>query len=134
MGCRGHIAEPLPARLASEARVKQYLAGWKDEDFEVTPDIELDIMVPTSGPHLRYGAVLFIEKEGFDEILRHAGLAQRYDLAIMSTKGMPVGAACHLAAAFHEKGVPVFVVHDLDESASDRGTRQGQEGRRGSGG
>lgn len=117
---RGHIAEPHTGKELGLGglEVKRYMAGWTDGGFDLAPDIAADIkhMVPTSGPDLRYGAVLFIEKEGFDEILRHAGLAERYDLAIMSTKGVPVGAACHLAAGFHKRGLPVFVVHDFDAS------------------
>ena len=43
----------------------------------------------------RFGAVLFIEKEGFLPLFHRVRLAERYDLAIMSTKGMRVVAARH---------------------------------------
>ncbi len=41
----------------------------------------------TRGPQGRFGAVLFIEKEGFMPLFEAVHLAERYDLAIMSTKG-----------------------------------------------
>jgi hypothetical protein len=58
--------------------------------------------------------VLFIEKEGFDPILKDAGIAEKYDIAIMSTKGLPVGAACLLAHQFALQNIRVFVMHDFD--------------------
>jgi hypothetical protein len=54
------------------------------------PDIQ------TSGPGGRYGALLFCEKEGFNELFREVQLAEHYDLAIMSTKGVSVTAARRL--------------------------------------
>ena len=60
--------------------------------------------------------MLFIEKEGFTEILKHAGLAERYDMAIMSTKGIPVDAACDLIARFEQEGVRTFALHDFDSA------------------
>ena len=41
----------------------------------------------TPGAKDRYGAVLFVEKEGFLPLFRAVKLAERYDLAIMSTQG-----------------------------------------------
>src|SRR5262249_1533308 len=48
---------------------------------------------PTYGPENRYRAILFIEKEGFHPLLRAAQIAERFDIAIMSTKGMSTTAA-----------------------------------------
>ena len=47
---------------------------------------------------------------------RMPGSRRSYDLAIMSTKGVPVAACCDLAARFNRVGVRVFVVHDFDEA------------------
>jgi hypothetical protein len=44
-------------------------------------------------PRNRYGNVLFVEKQGFDELFAEVQLAARYDIAIMSTKGMSVTAS-----------------------------------------
>src|SRR5262249_49445180 len=65
----------------------------------------------------RFGAVLFVEKEGCDEILREAQIARRYDIAIMSTKGLSVTAARYLVDRMcGEYGIPVLVLHDFDKS------------------
>lgn len=67
---------------------------------------------PTYGPQHRYGGVLFCEKEGFMPLFERTGLARRYDLAIMSTKGVSNVAARHLV---DNLGVPVYVLHDFDQ-------------------
>ena len=73
--------------------------------------------IRTSGPSGRYGALLFVEKEGFGELFNAVRLAERYDLAIMSTKGVSVTAARRLVdricARYH---IPLFVLHDFDKS------------------
>ena len=50
-------------------------------------------LYPTLGPLHRYAAVLFIEKEGFAPLLQAARIAERFDVAVMSTKGMSTTAA-----------------------------------------
>jgi hypothetical protein len=45
-------------------------------------------LYPTGGPQNRYGALLFVEKEGFNELFTRVRLAERYDVAIASSKGM----------------------------------------------
>jgi hypothetical protein len=72
---------------------------------------------PTCGPDHRYGAILFVEKEGFLPLFRAVRLAERYDLAIMSTKGLSVTASRLLVdrlCAAH--AVPLLVLHDFDKS------------------
>ena len=75
------------------------------------PDIE------TCGPSGRYGAVLFCEKEGFNELFSAVRLGERYDLAIMSTKGVSVTAARRLVDQLCARyQLPLFVLHDFDVS------------------
>jgi hypothetical protein len=69
---------------------------------------------PTRGPEHRYTTVLFIEKEGFGPLLKAARIAERYDVAIMSTKGMSVTAARRLLDRLARRGVRVLVLHDFD--------------------
>lgn len=77
-----------------------------------------------------YGALLFIEKEGFDEQLRVARFQERYDLAIMSSKGMSTTAARTMIEECCRNGVRIFCVHDFDVSGlaimatSTRSTRR----------
>ena len=77
----------------------------------------LERRYPTFGPKNAYGAILFIEKEGFFPLFEEVKLAERYDLAIMSTKGMSVTAARKLVdrlAGDHD--IPLLVLHDFDKS------------------
>jgi hypothetical protein len=71
-------------------------------------------MYPTIGPEFRFGAVLFVEKEGFDPLLEAARISERYDIGLMSTKGLSVGAARRLVDYLCGLGVKVMVLHDFD--------------------
>jgi hypothetical protein len=82
-----------------------------------TLDVRRYLKDPSRGPANRYGAILFIEKEGFMPLFRSVRLAERYDLAIMSTKGLSVTAARHLVdrlcSAYR---IPLLVLHDFDKA------------------
>jgi hypothetical protein len=130
---RGHFAEPhrkgrdrQPPVGLGGAEVRTYVGRFTSELVQETPILRNPSMLSTVGPRLRFSQVLFIEKEGFDPILEAAGIADRYDLAIASTKGMPVSAVCDLLGSMD---VPVYVVRDFDKagfsivSALRRGTR-----------
>jgi hypothetical protein len=84
----------------------------------VQPDeaITLGNAYPTRGPGSRYRAVLFLEKEGFNSLLEAARIAERFDIAIMSTKGMSVTAARTLVEQLSAEGVTILVAHDFDKS------------------
>ena len=111
---RGHLIEPHTRKSISlgGAGVVRYMEDWHH-------DIDIDVpavreRLDTEGPDNRFGNVLFIEKEGFGEILMHAKIGERWDMAIMSTKGIPVKAACDLIEQMHGKRVRVFVLRDFD--------------------
>jgi hypothetical protein len=72
--------------------------------------------VYTRGPHARYQYALFVEKEGFNALFSKIQLAERYDLAIMSTKGMSVTAARALVERLSEHGVTILVLRDFDKA------------------
>ena len=77
-------------------QVRQYLLdieSYTRPEWEV-PTLAIDY--DTVGPANRYLNVLFIEKEGFMPLFRAVRLAERYDLAIMSTKGLSTTAARRL--------------------------------------
>ena len=71
---------------------------------------------PTNGPKNRFGNILFIEKDGFHAILRAAQLQERFDVALMSTKGMSVTAARKLLDELSPHVENIFVLHDFDRS------------------
>ena len=112
---RGHFSEPHTDHeigLGTLA-VRSYIARLRDMTIRSAGISSTD--VKTIGPSGRYGAVLFLEKEGFTQILEAAKIAERYDIAIMSTKGMSVTAARILAEELcGRRKLPLFVLHDFD--------------------
>jgi hypothetical protein len=111
---RGHFTEPHTTKEVAlgTIAVREYL----DEAVEIGDAVRLEenTMYPTVGPENRFSAVLFIEKEGFDSLLAAAQIAQRFDIAIMSTKGMSVAAARRLIDGLSARGVKILVAHDFD--------------------
>jgi hypothetical protein len=111
---RGHFIEPHTSRQVAlgTLEVRQYLG----EKTSLGPAVELTAsdLYPTSGPVNRYKTVLFVEKEGFDPLFRAARLAEKYDLAIMSTKGMSVTAARLLLDRITPNIKKILVLHDFD--------------------
>lgn len=125
---RGHFTEPHTRRQIGVGgiNIRGYLDSRTDGTFEVRRGLSVSPTIETKGPDLRYGGCLFIEKEGFDPILQAARIAEKFDVAIVSTKGMPVSAACDLLGNL---GLPVYVCRDFDKSGFSivaslrRGTR-----------
>ena len=100
---RGHFDEPFTGigiGLGTVA-VRNYIRRWSaNEPRDTLAAIwQKDELVATTGPANRYRCALFIEKEGFASLLNRAKFAERYDLAIFSTKGMSVTAARELVEA-----------------------------------
>ncbi len=114
---RGHFAEPhVRHRLGiGTLEVRRYVNDWSDE-LDDTLNIDIDELYPTAGPTNRYGAALFIEKEGFDSLLESAHIAQRFDVAIFSSKGQSTTATRQLVEHLSDAGVTIFVAHDFDIS------------------
>jgi hypothetical protein len=114
---RGHCREPHTGREfgLGTISVRNYLG--KMRPFELVP-AELEVAgIETRGPSGCYGAILYIEKEGFMPLLRKRKLAERYDIAIMSAKGMSVTAARLLAEGVcGYAGIPLLVLHDFDRA------------------
>jgi hypothetical protein len=114
---RGHFAEPHTDREIplGTLEVRQYLG--ERPSFDLMPRLEVGFTAfPTAGPKNRYGNVLFIEKEGFHPIVAAAHLQQRFDIALMSTKGMSVTACRMLIDRLAAAGVTFFALHDFDRS------------------
>jgi len=119
---RGHLIEPhtdetIPLGTLAVDKYLRSVSSRKIGDEDDEPAKGFELRYPTKGPTNRFSAVLFIEKEGFNPLFEEVKLAERFDLAIMSTKGQSVVAArrlvdelCHIGAK-----VPVLVLHDLDK-------------------
>ena len=112
---RGHFLEPHTNRRigCGTIEVSNYLHAIKES--EVIPAGFLDASVETIGPSGCIAGVLFCEKEGFNPLFRAVNLADRYDLMIISTKGVSVTAARRLIdEVCGDSELPLFVLHDFD--------------------
>jgi hypothetical protein len=128
---RGHFTEPhtqVEVALGT-LEVRQYLG--ERPGFGPAIKLNSSTFFPTRGPENRYSTVLFIEKEGFDPLLQAARIAERFDIAIMSTKGMSVTASRLLLDRLSVRGVTkVLVLHDFDRTAFSIFGTLGTDGRR----
>jgi hypothetical protein len=116
---RGHLWEPHTGREVNLGTigVREYLMAIRSGTSS-SLDLQLPEFssnFPTRGPGNRYGAILYIEKEGFFPLLQQAGFAERYDLAIMSSKGMGTTAVRNLIENLYDT-VKILVLHDFDKS------------------
>lgn len=116
---RGHLHEPHSGHGAiglGTLSVRSYLRTASgptlDDEIKIEPaEVEMH------GPEHHYGAILFIEKEGFMPLFEAVNLAERYDLAIMSTKGMSNTASRLLVETLcSQHKIPLLVLHDFDVS------------------
>lgn len=119
---RGHLREPHTRTQVplGTLDVRGYL---QEIDSHRVPPIgaRLDAQVfPTCGPRHRYSAVLFCEKEGFNPLFEQVALLERYDIALMSTKGMSNTAARTLVDRLchdnQDGGIKLLVLHDFDKA------------------
>lgn len=125
---RGNLIEPHTGKVVplGGRSVRDYRSKWGSQ---IEYEHQQSVQVGTCGPGRRYGAVLFIEKEGFMEIIQAAGIPNRFDIALMSTKGIAVRAACDLIEQLEKDGVQTFVLRDFD-LAGFKGVRTLRNGTR----
>jgi hypothetical protein len=112
---RGHFIEPHTNKRmgCGTIEVGNYLHAIKEPEI-ISAEFS-DASVETMGPSGAIAGVLFCEKEGFNPLFRAVNLADRYDLMIISTKGVSVTAARQLVDSVcggHD--LPLFVLHDFD--------------------
>jgi hypothetical protein len=115
---RGHFSEPHSQQNKiglGTISVRNYLGRMRGPSLS-----DLAVETPeliTHGPDHRFGAVLFIEKEGFMPLFERVSLAERYDLAIMSTKGLSNTASRELVEEICGRyDIPLLVMHDFDKA------------------
>jgi hypothetical protein len=112
---RGHFEEPHTNRRigCGTIEVRNYLAAATAP--HIVPADFADANVDVIGPSGNISGILFCEKEGFNPLFRAVKLANRYDLMIVSTKGVSVTAARRLIdKACGRFNLPLFVLHDFD--------------------
>ena len=115
---RGRLVEPHTNRRVDlgTLQVRKYIDQWNDDVGDRLENPAIATSCPTVGPMNRYSFALFIEKEGFAPLLERANIAGRFDVAVMSTKGMSVTAARSLVESLASKGVTILVLRDFDKA------------------
>jgi hypothetical protein len=123
---RGHFTEPHGGETfgIGTLEVRKYLNGISSP-YVVDAAVS-QAEIETSGPEGSFGAVLFVEKEGFTPLFKAAQIAEKFDVAIMSTKGMSVVAARALVDEMcPDHDIPLLLLHDFDKAGfSIAGTLQ----------
>ena len=112
---RCHFLEPHTNRRigCGTIEVGNYLHAMKEPS--IVPAEFSDANIDIIGPSGNLSAVLFCEKEGFNPLFKAVNLANRFDLMIISTKGLSVTAARQLVDNIcGDYGLPLFVLHDFD--------------------
>jgi Topoisomerase 6 subunit A/Spo11, Toprim domain len=112
---RGHFEEPHTNRRigCGTIEVGNYLRAMCEPG--VAPAEFSGASVNVIGPSGGISAVLFCEKEGFNPLFKAVNLANRYDVMIISTKGVSVTAARQLIdTVCGDNDLPLFVLHDFD--------------------
>ena len=113
---RGDFYEPHTERRVGlgTLMVREYCSQ-TEADLETQITLQRQLLVPALGPQHRFGAILFVEKEGFWPLLRKVKLADRFDIAIMSTKGVSNTASRRLVNELCGRfEIPLLVLHDFD--------------------
>jgi DNA topoisomerase VI subunit B len=115
---RGHLHEPHTGRRIDlgTVAVRDYINDWTKAFSVNIGSLSVDAHIDTHGPANRFGFALFVEKEGFNAILAQARIAERFDLAIMSTKGMSVTACRTVVERLSKANVTILVLRDFDVS------------------
>jgi hypothetical protein len=115
---RGQLREPhtdLTVPMGT-LRVRDYLLPRRLRHDEL---ISVDnALYPTLGPENRFKTLLYIEKKGFDALIRKARIQERFDCAVMSTEGTSVTAAREVVENHARQGVTILVAHDFDRSGA----------------
>jgi DNA topoisomerase VI subunit B len=117
---RGHFREPHTEKSVDigQIDVRRYVGSWDESDLYVDPVVKFPDACEhgTPGPKHRFEFALFIEKEGFNDLLAYRRIQERYDIALFSTKGMSTSACRELIDRLSQAGVTTLVAHDFDKT------------------
>jgi DNA topoisomerase VI subunit B len=81
-------------------------------------------------PDWTYDKVLVVEKAGLWPTLKDARIADRYDMAVITSEGFAVEACRALLASLNDRDVTVFALHDADPAGYNIARTLGEETRR----
>jgi hypothetical protein len=83
-------------------------------DEEAPQEIGTEFVQEFVPPDYYYDKVLYVEKHGIAQGLVDQRLGQKYDMAILASKGYGTVANRELLETFAEEGYEVYVLHDCD--------------------
>jgi hypothetical protein len=112
---RGHFEEPHTNRRIGVGtnEIHNYLLAMKEPQIDRATFSDADVNI--IGPDGGISGVLFCEKEGFNPLFKAVNLTNRFDLMIISTKGVSVTAARRLVDEIcGDYDVPLFPLCDCD--------------------
>jgi hypothetical protein len=128
---RGHFIEPHTRNTIGlgTLSVRGYLKSL--DEPELVKAGFAPARVDMHGPQGCFSSAMFTEKEGFFPLFEAVHLAERFDMAIMSTKGMSNTAARQLVDEMcGGRDIPLFVLHDFDKSGLSIFSTLGMDTRR----
>jgi hypothetical protein len=101
--------------LAIENHLRK--AGKSHGPFDDLEDLGIHIEWPSIAGGQRIQGLVYMEKEGFEPVMKEAKIAERFDVAILSCKGQSVVAARQLVDEMCAigRGVPLLTGHDFDK-------------------
>lgn len=113
---RGHLTEPHTRGMIGLGTVEVANYTSKRERIAFDRHVNRVDLLSRIDPQHRFGGLLFVEKEGFSELIYQSGILERFDLALASTKGMSVTAARALIddLAGRSPLFKVYVMTDFD--------------------
>jgi DNA topoisomerase VI subunit B len=114
---RGHFTEPHTGYTfgVGTFNVRDYLS--KVHKLKMQEAALAPAQIITCGPHGEYGGLFYTEKEGFRPLWEQVRLAERFDIAMFSNKGLSVTASRELADEIcHAYKIPLIVLHDFDKA------------------
>lgn len=81
-------------------------------------------------PSWTYDKILVVEKAGLWPVLRDSRIADRFDMAVITSEGFAVEACRSLLASLSSRDVTIFALHDADPSGYNIARTLGEETRR----
>ena len=129
---RGDLVEPHTGNNVplGTIAVREYLQPRHRSSSDLTIEIYGAGVDCSAEPQHRYKTALFIEKEGFEPLLAKARIRERFDCAILSTKGMSVVACRHLLDRLGRDGTVILIAHDFDRTGMAIAHTLANDGRR----
>jgi len=100
----------------ANVRQYEYSVNTKDNMFHINGGLYSNVFIDDKdfSVEYKYDKVLYIEKTGYDHLLRAAKVDEKYNLIIVSGMGYSTRAVKNLLRFLQQKGLKIYCLHDLD--------------------